>query len=310
MSQQALKLERRKRKLRFKEAEMALFGETHKKHEKRMLPWGRIVQQALLVPEAGVLMGLLLIAWAFNFPPVIGILAIITAFAFGLRMGLLVLAEQQLTHGAYTRADRLSRAALRLNPWSADALVLRAQGLMHQGMDEAAEQLLRRAATMYPKDHVLQSALAAAILAQGRIAEGAQLARVGNITHIHSPQAAQQLAWLALHVEQDALKARTIVLDAEPTRLAPPVALPLLATLGEAQIVLGAHDEAERSLHVIETKLLACPQPQQAELLYHLGRLYEGLGRDGTSYFRRSVELDPDGRYAQAAWRSAVDSAA
>ncbi len=287
---------------------MALFSEAHRKHTKETFLWGRIVQQALLVPEASILLGLLLIAWAFNFPPLIGILAIITAFVFGLRLGLMALAEQQLAQGSYDRADRLMQAALRLNPWSVDALVLRAQGLAQQGDDEAAEHLLRRAARLHPYDHTIQSALASVLLAQGRTAEGWQIARVEDSSIVPLPQVVQQRAWYALHVEEDAAKARSLILSADPARFPPRIALPLLVTLSEAHISLDARDAAESVLHTIEADLAACPRPQQAELLYHLGRLHAALGRNGTAYFRRSVELDPDGRYAQTAWRSAVNS--
>lgn len=287
---------------------MALFSEAHSKPTKETLLWGRIAQQALLVPEASILLGLLLIAWAFSFPPLIGILAIITAFVFGLRLGLITLAEQQLAQGAYTRADRLVQAALRINPWSIDALVLRAQGLAQQGEDEQAEQLLRRAAKLYPSDHTVQSTLASVVLAQGRIAEGTQLALTSDSSIAEVPQLIQQRAWMALHVEKDAAKARAIILKADPKRFPPRVALPLLTTLSEAQIVLGARDDAETILTTIEADLSACPRTQQAELLYHLGRLHAELGAQSALYFRRCVELDPDGRYAQAAWRSAVNS--
>lgn len=289
---------------------MASLGEMHNKDPKRHHIWSRVRQQALLVPEAGVLLGLLLIGWALHFPALIGILALVTMLLFALRLALMALAERQITRGDYARADWLIRTALRLNPWSADALVLRAQGLTHQGEDEAAEKLLRRAAQLYPDDSALQSALASALLAQGRIAEGWQVARQQGIAELRLPQIAQQRAWLALHVEGEAAKARAIIIDAQPDRLPPRVALPLLATLGEAQIVLGARDEAQRTIETIEKQLPLCPQAQQAELLYHLGRMCDALGKESSLYFRRSVELDPDGRYAQAAWRSAVNPAA
>jgi tetratricopeptide (TPR) repeat protein len=287
---------------------MALFSEAHRKPTKETLLWGRVVQQAMLVPEASILLGLLLIAWAFNFPPLIGFLAIVTAFVFGLRLGLMALAEQQLAHGSYSRADRLVQAALRLNPWSVDALVLRAQGLAQQGEDEAAEQFLRRAAQLDPNDHMIQSTLASVVFAQGRITEGSQIVRVENGDGAQVPQLVQQRAWLALHVEKDAAKARSIILSADPARFSPRVALPLLITLAEAHIVLDARDAAAAVIQTIEADLVTCPRSQQAELLYHLGRLYAALGEQSGLYFRRCVELDPDGRYAQAAWRSAVNN--
>ncbi len=285
---------------------MALFTDARSKPTKFARTWSIVAQQLLLIPEAVILAGLLAIGWASNFPPLLGLLAVTTALVFGLRIGLLTLAERHLTHGAYVRADRLVRLALKLNPWSADALVLRAQGLTHRGDDETAEHVLRRAAELYPDDQLLQNALAASVLSQGRIAEGWQIARIHDTTANLSPQMAQQIAWFALHVEDNPARARTLALQTNPDQLAPSLGLPLLTTIAEATIALGAHDDARKLLTTIEERLTGCAQPQQAELLYHLGRLHTALDGNGATYFRRSVELDPDGRYAQTAWRSAV----
>lgn len=288
---------------------MALFGEVRQntKRTSRSVLWRRSFQQAMLVPEALVLGVLLIGGWALGFPPVFGLLAIATMLVFGVRIGLLALAQHQLTKGAYDRADQLVRIALRLNPRSSDALALQAQVLTHRGDDEAAEAVLRHAVKLYPDDDQLKSTLASALLAQGRITEGWQMA--GGTQH-NTPQIIQQRAWLALHVEENPLKARTLIHEAQPDQLPPRVALPLLITLCEADIAQHANENAQQLVERIEAQIAACPQPQQAELLYHIGRLKIALGKDGTADFRRSVELDPTGRYAQIAWRSAVNPAA
>lgn len=287
---------------------MALVSDMRSKPNRGLTSWRSLTQRMLLIPEAGIIIGLLAISWAFGFPPLFGFLAIVTVFAFTLRLGLMFFAEQQLARGAYERADTLVRAALRINPWSADALALQAQGFSQQGNDEAAEHVLRRATTLYPNDRLLQSALASTVVAQGRIAEGWRLARTDDKAASTSPVIAQQLAWFALHVENDPSRARNLVLQVNLGQLPIAAALPLRTTLVEAQIALGAHDDARQELVTIEQQLGLCGKPQQAELLYHLGRLHAALGENGTSYFRRSVERDPDGRYAQVAWRSAVDT--
>ncbi len=287
---------------------MALVSDIGSKPNKRTTFWRVLAQRVLLIPEAAVIVGLLVVGWAWGFPPVLGFLAFATMLAFGVRLGLMALAEQQLARGAYARASRLTRAALRLNPWSADALALQAQGLSQQGEDEAAEQVLRRAMTLYPDDRLLLSALASTVLAQGRVAEGWQLVRANDDLAVTTPVIAQQLAWYALHVEHDPSHARMLVQRTDLERLPVAVGLPLRATLVEAQIALGAHDDARQALAMIEQQLGLCVPAQQAELLYHLGQLHTALGENGSAYFRRSVERDPDGRYAQAAWRSAVNA--
>ncbi len=287
---------------------MAWFSGVRSTPHKRSVTGKYIAQQALLIPEAAVVLGLVLLGWSLAFPPLVGFLAMATVLVFALRLGLLSLAEQRLARGAYTQADRLVRAALRLNPWSADALVLQAQGLSLRGEDEAAEHVLRRAARLYPHDQLLQSALAASLVAQGRLHEGWQLARTDEGDRSNSPLVLQQLAWFALHVENNPTRAHALVLRSDLDHLPVPVALPLLATLAEAQIALGAQVSARKVLSTIEERLEGCPTPQQAELLYHLGRLSAAMDENAAAYYRRCVELDPDGRYAQAAWRRAVNA--
>lgn len=284
---------------------MALWSEARNEQTKQPGARDRVVYQALLIPEAVVLIGLLLLAWLLHFPAGIGLLALLPIGIFGLRVLLLTLAERQIAQGRYHRADRLLGVSLRLNPWSADALALQAQSLTQQGKDDEAEAVLRRAAALYPLDHSLQSSLAAALLAQGRVAEGWQIARETGAGE--SPQTAQQHAWIALHIEGDAAKACAIIERMEPERLPHAIGLPLLATRADAQIKANNQVGARTTLELIEQRLEGCPQPQQAELLYHLGRLHHALGDNGAPYFRRSVERDPTGRYAQSAWRSAVD---
>jgi tetratricopeptide (TPR) repeat protein len=285
---------------------MALWSEVRNERTKQPGAWDRVLYQALLIPEAVVLVGLLLLAWLLRFPAPIGLLALLPIGVFGLRVLLMTLAERQIALGNYARADRLVGVSLRLNPWSADALALQAQSLAQQGKDAAAEAVLRRAAALYPLDHSLQSSLAAALLAQGRVAEGCVIAR--QTVASDSPQTAQQHAWIALHIEADAAKACAIIERMKPERLPVPIGLPLLATRAEAQIKANNEIGARTTLELIEQRLEGCPQPQQAELLYHLGRLHNALGDNGATYFRRSVERDPTGRYAQSAWRSAVDA--
>ncbi|WP_161668776.1 tetratricopeptide repeat protein [Kallotenue papyrolyticum] len=271
--------------------------------------WRMGVRQLLLtIPEAALLLSVLLVGALTHFPVALGLPALVIAAFFGLRLILLALAARRLEQGAYASAAWLARQALRLNPWSPDGLLLLAQSHLRRGDDSAAEATLRRALALHPTDEALQSALAALLLSQAQpdARQPAVRKDMPTIPEQLTPALAQQRAWLALHGERDAALARAIVLRAAPERLAPRQALPLLIILAEALLELGAHAESLRTLDRIEAGLRRCPRAQQAELLYHLGRLYVAHGRSGTAYFRRSVELDPHGRYAQHAWRSAV----
>jgi Tfp pilus assembly protein PilF len=221
------------------------------------------------------------------------------------RLSLLWTAAYELERARYRIADRLVRLALRIYPWSADALAVRARFLSAQGDDLAAEQMLRRAAHFAPTNADIHGALAGALLQRGEFA-AAREAAIRARQLATSPIALQHLAWLALHVDHDAAKAQRLLRSAEPEHLDAPLAAPLLVLLAEVQVARNATDAALGTMARIENVLPACPLPQQAELAYHLGRLRTAAGQDGSIFYRRSLDLDPHGRYAHDAWRSMV----
>ncbi len=272
-------------------------------------PVERIKHHLLLVPEAPVLLVLLLIAWGYDFPPLVGGLAALVVVLFVVRLFCLASAVQELGLARYEQADRLAQTALRLHPWSPDALALRGNTQLLQGNDEAAETLLRDAVRLAPDHPANHAALATVLLARGDYAAGREHATRALRLDGGSPYAVQQLAWLALHHEHDPRKARRIVdtidLNAHPAA----VGASLLVLRSEAQIMEGDLDEARETVCSIEAALPHCPHPQHAELCFHLGRLHALLGDDSSAYFRRSVRLDPRGRWAHAAWRAAVNPA-
>ena len=272
-------------------------------------PVERIKHHLLLVPEAPVLFVLLMIAWAYDFPPMIGGLATLVVTFFVVRLFCLASAAQELGQARYEQADRLARTALRLHPWSSDALALRANTQLLQGNDEVAETLLRDAVRFAPERAANHASLATVLLARGDYAAGREHATRALRLDAGSPYAVQQLAWLALHREQDPQRARRIVNTIDLSAHPAAVGAPLLVLRGEAQIMEGDVDEARATVGAVEAALPHCPRPQQAELCFNLGRLHTLLGDDGGAHFRRSVRLDPRGRWAHAAWRAAVDPA-
>lgn len=269
----------------------------------------RIKHQVLLVPEAPVLIGLLLIGWAYSFPPALSAIAALVVAFFIVRLFCLASATQELDHANYQQADRLAQAALRLNPWSSDALALRANTQLLQGNDEAAELLLRDAIRCAPDNAANHAALAAILLARGAYAAGREHATQAYRIDATSPGAVQQLAWLALHRDEDPTKAQRIVNTIDLQTQPAAVRTPLLVLRCEAEIAQDHVMQARESMSALEAMLLNGSRPLQAELCYHLGRLEALLGEDGGTYFRRSVKLDPHGRWAHAAWRAAVSPA-
>jgi len=286
---------------------MALWGAARQAHNRRGWDLRRIWRRALMVPEALALLVLLGLGIVFGIQPLLAVLVLLVAGMFAARLGLLYAAERSLARGDYAGSRRLLDVALRLNPWSSDTLMLRAHSLSLQGNDEDAERELRRALALDPDDDTVRGALAATLLAQGRYREGRQLATVAGFDAA-SPLGVQQRAWLALHVDQDPERALGLLAACDEQHFAPHLALPLLVTRCETLLALNDRPAAEQTLELLSSRLELCPLPQQAELLYHAGRLKTQLGLEAAADFRRSVELDPAGRWAQAAWRGAIGS--
>lgn len=263
--------------------------------------------QLLLIPEAPILLALLFIGWAYDFPPAVGAFAALVVLVFIVRLSLMTVAAQQLERAKYRHAQCLSRAALRIYPWSADALMLQAHSLYLQGEDARAEPLLQRAARLAPDSDLIRGALAGTLLARGKYAAAREHANQALRVDSRSPFATQHLAWLSLHVDDDPVAAQRLLAAVDLEHLAPSHAAPLLILLAEAQAARGARQAALETLRQIEAMLSECPLPQQAETFYHLGRLHHMLGDAAAGLFQRSVDLDPHGRYARVAWRAAME---
>jgi tetratricopeptide (TPR) repeat protein len=244
-----------------------------------------------------------LIAWALHFPPLLGMLALSVVLWFFVRSALLLLAEYSFAHGDQRRAPQLAQITLFMHPWSVDALLLQAHIEMQRGRHAAADTLLQRAARLDTPHGDVAAARATMEAAQG-VTLPQPAPHVGEADV--SPALLHHYARLALHVEHDATKAIDLLQRSAIDCLPASTGTPLLLLLAQAFIAQERYEEADATLQCCEAQLARCGRVQRAEALYHLGCLWQALGKDGTLYFRRSVELDNQGQFAHAAWRSAV----
>lgn len=262
-----------------------------------------VVRFLTLIPEAPLLLLVVSLAWALRFPPLLGLLAVVIGGWFLVRTMLLLGAEHYVAHGDEPRAEQLAQAALRMHPWSVDALLLRAQILTRREQHAAADALLRRAAWLDAQHGDVQAARATNLLAQGVVShQPVPSAHAASV----SPALLHHYARVALHTEHDAAKAVDLIRQAAPERLPVSTGTPLLLLLAQAYIAQERVGDARATLQRCEAQLARCPRVQRAEASYQLGCLWQALGNDGTAWFWRSVELDAHGRYAHAAWRGAV----
>jgi tetratricopeptide (TPR) repeat protein len=267
----------------------------------------RVGRQLLLVPEAVVLLALLCLHAALGAPPLLALAGLLTTGYFLARAALLTLGRRALAAADYRRAARLTAAAIRLYPGSADAQAL--AGTIHLARGEAVLGVaaFRRAVACYPMQAELHTALSAALLDAGQAAEAREAARQARAAdprcaaaYLHLANAEEQLGASAGAVE--ALLRAGLALPAAPADAAT-----LRCALAGHLLGQGRIGEARLALSGVEPLLAGCPAPQRAGLHCHLGELLQLAGdiEAARGHFRASEALDPEGRHAAAAWRGA-----
>lgn len=271
----------------------------------RLLGWVR--HQALLVPEAIVLLVVLSLHMTLGGPFLTALLGLGIVIWFVCRSTLLLLAKQAFNAAHYRRAAQLSTFALMLYPCSVDALALRSSICLARSQAAEAESMLWRAIACQPDLATLHAALSGVLLETGRPAEARWEAHHAltldpecALAHLHLAQAEKQLGASLETVEQGlraGLRMQPDVADEAALRCALATLLLEHNRLPEAQLVLAG----------IEALLEDCSAPQRAGLHYHLGDLQRALGNpeSARNHFLASETLDPYGRYAAAAWRAA-----
>lgn len=264
-------------------------------------------RQLLLVPEAVLLLGLLCLHSLTGPSPLLALMALTVTLYFGARMALLALSRQAVGLADYERAEGLAMVAARLYPASADVFALRGSIALARGEAGAAVGDLKRAVALFPFQAGLHATLSAALLEAGqpehaRAAAQAALALDPRsaAAHLHLAGADEQLGAPASLVEAQ-LRAG-LALPARPQEVAA-----LRCALAALLLSQGRAAEAQLALAGAEQLLEACPAPQRAGLHYHLGELQRQSGNPDAArgHFSASEAIDPNGRYAAAAWRAA-----
>lgn len=266
-----------------------------------------IWRQALLVPEAPLL-ALSLVWHLLSGPsPVTGSIGLLIAIWFGLRMSVFAAVRRALDHADYRQTERLLACLYWLHPYSADTLALRGVLALARGRTDDAEGALRQALQFYPGQAQLHALLSGTLIENECFAEARREARRALDYDRTCGAAMLQLA----NAEQ-LLGAPSSVVEAHlraglALRCAPTDAAALRCAL--AQLLLAQRQAAEAQLVLVgvEALLPRCGVPQRASLHYCLGDLRRSLGDTETAriHFKASEMLDPNGRYAAAAWRAA-----
>jgi tetratricopeptide (TPR) repeat protein len=265
-----------------------------------------LLYRLLLVPEA-LLIGLVLLAHELLGRPLwTAVLGTLIVAGFGVRLGLLMGARAALAQAAYPLAERLVRVALALHPCSADAWSLRGSVALNRGDSALAVEALARAQRYLPGQAALHAALSGALLDQEQAGEARSEALRALALDPQQPTALLHLASIERVLGAPAETSARLIARGLEQRAGPQFEAPLRCLLAELQIE-ASPEEARAELRRVEELLAHCNIPQRAALHCHLGALLRQFGHaeEARAHFVAAEQLDPHGRYANIAWRSA-----
>ena len=269
-----------------------------------MLRWIR--HALLLAPEAAVIAALLCAYWGMDQPAPIGLAIMVAIICFIARWLALVAARAALDLGQTDVAEALVRSALAIYPRSPDGLALSGVIALANDQPSQAEAALRRAIALLPGQANVYAALSGALLDLGRPVEAADAARTAlalaldcAIAHLYLAEAERACGAPAQEIEER-LRAGLQYAGAPDSEAA------LRCALGAHLLAEHRIAEATLTLHGAEALVARCAAPRQIALRVRLGELLIAQGQieRAREQFRSIAALDPNGRYAGAAWRA------
>ena len=273
------------------------------------LAW--LARQVLLIPEM-VLLPLIFALYILTQPTLtLAVIGEAVIALFLLRTGLLWSAGRAWSAGRYRRAGRYARLALRLYPWSADGVALLAEIRLAEGKVEEAEALYRRAITLFPGYAPFHVGVSRALSAERQWPEARKAAMEAVAVDDECAQAYAQLAYLALNTYESTHTVTQWIEIGLAESPSLPIQASLYTTRAEVAVKLEQTRMAEVALEQAVMAVLECPTPAQAELLYRLGHVRRRLGQnvEAREDFERIGQLDPEGRWVNAAWRAKLETA-
>ncbi|HEU5014112.1 MAG TPA: hypothetical protein VFT66_16435 [Roseiflexaceae bacterium] len=267
----------------------------------------RVSRALVLMPEAGGIATLICLYLVTGHPPLLALLAALLMLNFMVRVAALHLAGLALDGAHYREADALSQLALLLYPWSADAQALRGALALATGNAALAEAALRRAIALLPGRATFHAALSGALLDQERPGEAAAAAREAvrldrryGLAHLYLAEA-ERAYGASPELIEDRLRAGLAVTTA------PEITAALQCALAGHLLAQRRVAEATLALRSAEAMLMRCSAVRGAQIRFHLGELLAEQGQieAAREHFHGAEVLDPESRFAAAAWRGA-----
>lgn len=269
--------------------------------------WHTLGSYALLVPEAVLIVVVTGIAFLSTAVSILGILGLILMAMLIVRIMALYLGRRAFVRGQLQEADTLSRMALLLHPFSADALALRGSIELADGNIDKGLEYLERSAQLLMPTAVTLAALSGAYLLQGRFSE------------------AHSKAQAALALDTSCVAAYLCLAEIQQQRGDSPYeiedtlreALKVAHTANEdatARCALAAHlineqrqAEARLMLSGIEPLIEDCSVAVRNRMRLRYGELLIAQGRSehAQAYLQEQLVMEGNG-YQSAAWRAGL----
>lgn len=269
-------------------------------------PFNWLGKQLLLVPEAVLLLVVLLFHVLLGGSLLTALLGLALVLYLVLRLSLLGMARQAVTTACYARAEQVLAWLLRLYPYSADAYALQGATLLARGQSEAAIMAFQRAIALFPAHPELHATLSAALLDTGLFHEARLAATQALELDPRSASAYLQLAGIEEQLGKPVATIEMLLRSGLAVHPAPPDEAALRCALIGLLLNQQRSQEARQMLTMIEPLLPDCPAPQRADIHFYLGTLLNALDapEQARLHFEQSTQIDPRGRHAADAWRA------
>lgn len=266
----------------------------------------RISRQLRLVPEAGLLVVLLILHLLLGAPLLVALLGMLVAGWFLSRSLLLGMAQHALDMANYEQAVQYVNYASRLYPFSADSATLRGNIEMARNHLPEAEAAWRRALLYDPERAAVYAALSSVLLETDRAAEARIAAEQALQLDGNYAAAYLHLANALLALDTDVATAERALRSGIDMASSTVDMISLRCALAYVLLESERYAEARLAIQGNAELVQRCPLSQQAGLYYHLGAIERAFGEieAARNYFQASEHLDPRGRYAAAAWRA------
>lgn len=254
----------------------------------------RLGQRLLLVPEAVLIIGLMIPVLNGDQSIWPGVVLTFLTIWFVARVGAMYQAQQALLSARHHEAALLARLAHGMHPWSADALALRGVIAAAGGSFDDALTLLRRSLLLSPDSSAAYATISGVLLALGRPSAARLAAQTALALDPSCAVAFLYLADSQRHEGASMLEVEDTVRSGLAVTRRSEDEAALRCALAAVLMAEGRSAEASLTLAGMERLLASCPPPSQGRLRLRYGELLiaQGQVERARDYLQGTIVVD------------------